>query len=115
MRQRWEDANGAAFQRGLVLGSLTCPLTRDVFTDPVVLLETGHTYERAAILQWLQRSASCPLTRRPLRTREVQPALLARSLLSDLGLPLASIQEVKRHVLPMLPTLMLLEHQQCKQ
>ena len=32
---------------------LTCPITQEVFSDPVVA-EDGHTYERQAILRWFQ-------------------------------------------------------------
>ena len=28
---------------------LLCPITRSMFRDPVVLLNSGHTYERSAI------------------------------------------------------------------
>jgi len=32
---------------------LKCVITQELFTDPVVLVQTGYTYERAAILRWL--------------------------------------------------------------
>tara|TARA_B100000287_G_scaffold202519_1_gene191257 strand:- start:1807 stop:2547 length:741 start_codon:yes stop_codon:yes gene_type:complete len=32
---------------------LKCAITQELFTDPVVLVQTGYTYERAAILRWL--------------------------------------------------------------
>ncbi|CAF3342810.1 unnamed protein product [Rotaria socialis] len=35
-----------------MLACFTCPLTKDIFQDPVVLSD-GFTYERAAIQQWL--------------------------------------------------------------
>jgi hypothetical protein len=28
---------------------LMCPLTKEVMRDPVILVESGHTYERRAI------------------------------------------------------------------
>ena len=43
-----------------------CPITSQVFDDPVTL-ETGQTYERRAIQEWLDRgNATCPITRRRL-------------------------------------------------
>ncbi|XP_062189107.1 putative E3 ubiquitin-protein ligase LIN [Phragmites australis] len=40
-----------------------CPITSQVFDDPVTL-ETGQTYERRAIQEWLDRgNATCPITR----------------------------------------------------
>ncbi|KAK9165179.1 hypothetical protein Scep_000370 [Stephania cephalantha] len=43
-----------------------CPITSQLFSDPVTL-ETGQTYERKAIQEWLQRgNTTCPITRQPL-------------------------------------------------
>ncbi|KAL5557877.1 hypothetical protein UlMin_034088 [Ulmus minor] len=43
-----------------------CPITGQIFCDPVTL-ETGQTYERKAIQEWLKRgNTSCPITRQPL-------------------------------------------------
>ncbi|XP_006645675.2 LOW QUALITY PROTEIN: putative E3 ubiquitin-protein ligase LIN [Oryza brachyantha] len=44
-----------------------CPITSQVFDDPVTL-ETGQTYERRAIQEWLDRgNVTCPITRHRLR------------------------------------------------
>ncbi|XP_038896990.1 putative E3 ubiquitin-protein ligase LIN-1 [Benincasa hispida] len=43
-----------------------CPITGQIFSDPVTL-ETGQTYERKAIQEWLKRgNTTCPITRQPL-------------------------------------------------
>ncbi|KAK6939336.1 WD40 repeat [Dillenia turbinata] len=43
-----------------------CPITGQIFGDPVTL-ETGQTYERKAIQEWLERgNTTCPITRQPL-------------------------------------------------
>ncbi|KAL4557528.1 hypothetical protein LXL04_035709 [Taraxacum kok-saghyz] len=43
-----------------------CPITSHLFTDPVTL-ETGQTYERKAIEEWVKRgNTTCPITRQPL-------------------------------------------------
>ncbi|XP_071713381.1 putative E3 ubiquitin-protein ligase LIN-1 [Rutidosis leptorrhynchoides] len=43
-----------------------CPITSHVFNDPVTL-ETGQTYERKAIEEWIKRgNTTCPITRQPL-------------------------------------------------
>lgn len=45
-----------------------CPITTHVFDDPVTL-ETGQTYERRAIQEWLERgNSTCPITRQKLHT-----------------------------------------------
>lgn len=48
-----------------------CPLTMELMHDPVVS-RYGHNYERDAILSWLaQGHTDCPLTRQPLRLRDL--------------------------------------------
>lgn len=43
-----------------------CPITSQIFSDPVTL-ETGQTYERKAIQEWIKRgNTTCPITRQPL-------------------------------------------------
>ncbi|TKY51776.1 putative E3 ubiquitin-protein ligase LIN-1 [Spatholobus suberectus] len=43
-----------------------CPITGQIFCDPVTL-ETGQTYERKAIQEWLRTgNTTCPITRQPL-------------------------------------------------
>ncbi|KAJ7966871.1 RING-type E3 ubiquitin transferase [Quillaja saponaria] len=43
-----------------------CPITSQIFSDPVTL-ETGQTYERKAIQEWLKTgNTTCPITRQPL-------------------------------------------------
>ena len=51
---------------------LLCPITRVMFRDPVMVVESGHTYERSAILAHFERNgAKDPLTRRALSSTKV--------------------------------------------
>ncbi|KAG6554766.1 hypothetical protein Mapa_003785 [Marchantia paleacea] len=48
-----------------------CPITNQLFQDPVTL-ETGQTYERTAIKEWLDRgNTSCPITRQTLKNTKL--------------------------------------------
>ncbi|CAM6119396.1 unnamed protein product [Calypogeia fissa] len=48
-----------------------CPITSQLFNDPVTL-ETGQTYERIAIQEWLNRgNVTCPITRQTLRQKNL--------------------------------------------
>ncbi|XP_010915863.1 putative E3 ubiquitin-protein ligase LIN-1 [Elaeis guineensis] len=48
-----------------------CPITSHIFDDPVTL-ETGQTYERRAIQEWLDRGKStCPITRQKLHSTQL--------------------------------------------
>ena len=51
---------------------LMCPITRTVFRDPVMVVESGHTYERSAILEHFRRNgARDPLTNCALSSAKV--------------------------------------------
>ncbi len=43
-----------------------CPITLLPMKDPVIA-QDGHTYEREAIVHWLQTNPNSPLTRQPMR------------------------------------------------
>lgn len=49
-----------------------CPLTMEVMLDPVLDAE-GNTYERAAVLEWLQQHRTSPISRQPLSERMLIP------------------------------------------
>ena len=40
---------------------LLCPITLEIFRDPVVASD-GHTYERKAIEEWIQKNGTSPIT-----------------------------------------------------
>lgn len=48
-----------------------CPITSHLFMDPVTL-ETGQTYERKAIQEWIDRgNSTCPITRHQLQSTQL--------------------------------------------
>ena len=47
-----------------------CPITGELMKDPVTDQE-GHTYERIAIMKWLSKSNTSPLTRKPLIEKDL--------------------------------------------
>ncbi len=52
--------------------------------DPVILTETGMTFDRASILEWLNRgNLTCPLTHQRLQTGQV----FSRIISSVMSLP----------------------------
>lgn len=59
--------------------TLICPITFDIFRDPVIAND-GHVYERAAITQWIIRRGTSPIIRQPLRVEELQSADYLRRL-----------------------------------
>lgn len=62
--------------------SFTCPLTMMAMFDPVLDAE-GNTYERTAILEWLQRKKNSPLSRQPLHQRMLIPNIALRETIHE--------------------------------
>jgi leucine-rich repeat protein SHOC2 len=63
---------------------LMCPITRAMFRDPVIAVESGHTYERSAILSHFERNgAKDPLTNRALSSTKVMTNWAVRQFAQD--------------------------------
>jgi len=64
------------------LPACICPITQDVMEDPVVCAD-GHSYERAAITQWLLARDTSPCTNAPLLHKNVVPNHALRNLIAE--------------------------------
>ena len=63
--------------------NLKCPLTCKLFEDPVIA-PSGHTYERAAILEHLQKHGQKePLTGQPLAPEQLTPNRAMKALVEQ--------------------------------
>jgi hypothetical protein len=60
-----------------------CPISQDIMLDPVLLVETGHVFERAIIQDWLREHNTCPLTGIELSSKELAPVHVFRSMTND--------------------------------
>lgn len=58
---------------------LICPITQEIFHDPVRAGD-GHVYERDAITRWILQNGTSPLTRQPLKIDELHPEEKIRHL-----------------------------------
>ena len=56
-----------------LLQTFECPLTRETMRDPVILCESGFSYERTAIVQWIETNGTNPRTGLPLVDRRIVP------------------------------------------
>lgn len=59
-----------------------CPITFEVMRDPVIAVD-GHTYERAAIEQWIRQKQESPVTRQPLVSATLIPNITVRHLITQ--------------------------------
>jgi len=62
--------------------SFLCPITHEVFHDPVVASD-GYTYERSAIVEWLRTSSTSPMTNMPLDSLSLTPSHSIRSAIEE--------------------------------
>ena len=62
--------------------TLCCPITQELLEEPV-LLDDGHTYERAPIEQWLKNKTTSPVTGEELSSTKVTPNYMARTLAQE--------------------------------
>uniref|UniRef100_A0A383W3Q4 U-box domain-containing protein n=1 Tax=Tetradesmus obliquus TaxID=3088 RepID=A0A383W3Q4_TETOB len=56
-----------------------CPISRDIMLDPMLLVETGQSYEAAHIRRWLEAHSTCPLTGERLSCKQLAPNYALRS------------------------------------
>ncbi|KAL3160943.1 hypothetical protein ABBQ38_009335 [Trebouxia sp. C0009 RCD-2024] len=84
-RQDKIQDSAAAKQRQAIVTPhklLCCPITKVLLTDPVIAAD-GYTYEKAALLQRLQRSLVSPVTGNMLEHTSCVPNASIKSLLHN--------------------------------
>lgn len=59
-----------------------CPITLEVMTDPVMDPE-GNTFERSAIMEWLQMKNISPISRNPVRVDQLVPNRNLKALIQE--------------------------------
>jgi serine/threonine protein kinase len=65
------------------MDSCRCPLTDEVFEDPVVG-DDGHTYERKAITNWLTKNPTSPITRQPMNINSLKTNYIVKKMIEEL-------------------------------
>ncbi len=76
-----KDAAAASAVAEAKLDQLRCPISMEVMKDPVVLKDSGVTYERASIEKWLGRGhIEDPITKTEIRYGELIPNRLVQSM-----------------------------------
>jgi hypothetical protein len=48
-----------------------CPISGGLMVQPVLLVETGHSYEAAHIRRWLDSHNTCPISRKQLASKQL--------------------------------------------
>ncbi|CAF0739162.1 unnamed protein product [Adineta steineri] len=66
----------------ITASSLVCPITFQLFHEPVVA-EDGYTYEQSAIIEWIQKNHTSPITRQPLSIGTLRPNHTSKILVQE--------------------------------
>ena len=60
-------------QLELLTACFRCPITMEILVDPVLVVESGHTYERSEIEKWFHTHSTDPVTNHTLKSKRVVP------------------------------------------
>lgn len=63
--------------------AICCPITQEVVHEPVLLVGDGHTYERAAITEWLRDHNTSPLTNQILDDLTLVPNHAVKKMVAE--------------------------------
>jgi len=70
-------------QKKVVPSPFFCPLSHELMQDPVILVESGQTYERGRIESWLAVNKTDPLTGKKLTKKQLTPNLALKNSISE--------------------------------
>jgi hypothetical protein len=77
------------------LNSLQCPITQEIFIEPVIGSDC-HTYERTAIIDWLQKKGISPITYEAMSINSLRSNLAIKNLIEELF----QFDEINRDIQP---------------
>ena len=64
--------------------ALVCPITQELMTEPALVVTSGRTYQRGALLRWVREHGTDPLQRNAsLRESDLAPNLAVRQMVED--------------------------------
>lgn len=76
------DTPNSNEQININMDDLMCPITQEMMDDPVMASD-GHTYERAAIADWINRKHTSPITNEPI-TDKLHPNFAIKKIIAGL-------------------------------
>ena len=66
------------------LNTLKCPITHEMMTEPVMMVD-GYSYEKRAIQHWLTQSNRSPMTNLPLHDTRLIPNLKLLEIINEIN------------------------------
>jgi hypothetical protein len=64
-------------------GHFICPISFEVFTDPVLCSVDGQTYERSAIEDWIKIKKLSPFTKQPIQLNNLTPNRILLDIVNE--------------------------------
>lgn len=72
------------FETSNIMTELKCPISMELMRDPVILVETGNTYDRTSITTYFEQGGTLdPLSGVPLRSQDILPNRSMKKLVQD--------------------------------
>lgn len=65
-----------------IMSTITCPITQDIMVEPVQGSD-GKTYEKTAIIRWLQEHGTSPETRQPMQISSLKENYAIKYLIDE--------------------------------
>lgn len=81
-----QKIDDAAIDRGLFVNvqkELECSITQHIMIDPVVT-STGFTFERDAIVRWVNQKGTCPRSKKKMDVINISPSHSIRGMCNDI-------------------------------
>jgi len=76
--------------------SFICPISTEIMSDPVILVETGTTYDRKSIEQWLQNNSTDPSTGLQIKSKETLHILALKNAIEEWKEDMREMQKMKK-------------------
>jgi len=82
-RFRFEGLERKFGERSDVPEIFQCPISQSIMKDPVILPETGQTYERNQIEEWFKEHTTDPMTNQELKSQSLVENIALRNAIEE--------------------------------
>jgi len=63
--------------------SFLCPISTEIMSDPVLVVESGMVYDRSSIERWFQNSSTDPLTNAPVNSKTLVSIITLKNAIQE--------------------------------
>ena len=79
------------------IDSLLCPITMEMIVEPATT-PYGHLFELSAIRDWVSRTGTCPLTKKPLTESQIYPQYGLKDTIAEMRSMKRQNEESQRRI-----------------